>query len=237
MNRDQHLEPEAQNDDFDVSPSIGDLMSGVLMFFALLFLLAQIQFQQELERAKRLEEQLQKYEQAFANLPQLIKKAIEQQIGDQGFTVDSKTGDVLIQNKLLFAEGSDNLSLTGKQFLQRFIPVYSQVVFANPTLQTQVTRIVVEGATDSNGADQSNMVLSQRRAAAVYQYIFSSSLDFPTKLQLRQKILVAGRGEIEANQKQIDPNDRRVVFRFQFRRPDLKQFQKEVPSTQNPSTP
>ncbi len=44
---------------------------------------------------------------------------------------------------------------------------------------------------------------------------------FPTKAALSQKILAAGRGEIEADQKLDNPGDRKVLFRFQFRSDEL----------------
>jgi hypothetical protein len=55
----------------------------------------------------------------------------------------------------------------------------------------------------------------------VVNHIFSEQLPFETEEELRQKIMTAGRGEIEANQEIDDPTDRRVTFRFQFRGEDF----------------
>jgi hypothetical protein len=47
-------------------------------------------------------------------------------------------------------------------------------------------------------------------------------MNFPNKAPLSQKILAAGRGEIESDKKRDNPGDRKVVFRFQFRSDELK---------------
>lgn len=59
------------------------------------------------------------------------------------------------------------------------------------------------------------------RSASVYNYIFYD-MNFPNKAPLSQKILAAGRGEIESDKKRDNPGDRKVVFRFQFRSDELK---------------
>jgi outer membrane protein OmpA-like peptidoglycan-associated protein len=84
--------------------------------------------------------------------------------------------------------------------------------------------VVIEGHTSSKGSDKDNMELSLRRALSVSDYILSNQLNFSTKKRFKQKILASGRGEIDANQTINNPGDRRVVFRFQFRREDFKQF-------------
>ena len=61
--------------------------------------------------------------------------------------------------------------------------------------------------------------LSFKRALAVSEYI--STLDFPTKEKFRQKLLAGGRGELDASQDIDNPKDRKVMFRFQFKREDL----------------
>jgi len=67
------------------------------------------------------------------------------------------------------------------------------------------------------------MDLSLRRASAVYQYIFNDASfpKFATKDRLRERMLVAGRGELDANKIRVDAKDRRVTFRFQVRRPNF----------------
>ncbi|AFZ12766.1 OmpA/MotB domain protein [Crinalium epipsammum PCC 9333] len=227
------VEPEVEEqDDSSFLLSIGDLMSGLLMLFALLFIIVQMQLSERIQEVKRLETELAAYKKAIDELPIRILNAINGNVGGKGvFIVDPKTGDVSIAERLLFDEGSAELKPEGKKFLQEFIPVYSQVIFSNNKFDEQITRIVIEGHTSSEGSDKVNLELSLRRSLSVSDYIFSNQLNFKTKGQLRNKILAAGRGEIDANQKIDNPSDRKVVFRFQFKRED---FSKWFPKTRSP---
>lgn len=205
--------------------SISDLMSSLLMIFAMLFITAQIQLQAKIKEAEALKIQIEQYKKAVDELPIRILNALEGKIGGQGlFTVDKETGDVSIGDRILFDSGSAELKPEGKQFLDRFIPAYSGVIFSNSLFEKQITRVVIEGHTSSNGSEKDNMELSLRRALSVSNYISFNQLNFPTKEQFKQKILASGRGEIESNEKIDDAHDRKVVFRFQFRREDFKQF-------------
>ena len=225
MNEPWETEPE-DTEDGGIWLSIGDLMSGLLMFFALLFVTVQLQLQEKLLEVARLEKtlqekiaQLEQYQEAFDRLPAAILAALNQEMppGIQ-LNVDLKTGDVSIPDAILFDENSAELKSQGKQFLQQFVPAYSQVIFANDLFDRQITRIIIEGHTSSKGEERANMSLSLRRSLAVTDYILSDALTFPSKPQFTQKILAAGRGERDANSNRDEAGDRKVVFRFQLRR-------------------
>ena len=223
------LELPQEEEENSVMLSIGDLMSGLLMVFALLFIIVFVQYQVALEKSKELERKIQKYEEAFKNLPELVRSRLEDAIGKGSFAVDPKTGDLQIGDRILFDEDSATLNANGKIFLKQFIPAYSKIIFTlPPELESQVTRISVEGSTSSSGSDRENMDLSLLRASAVYQYIFNDASfpSFETKDRLREKMLVAGRGELDANKATVDPKDRRVTFRFQVRRPNFLETEK-----------
>lgn len=185
--------------------SIGDLMSGLLMFFALLFITVMVQ--------------LKNYQEAFDKLPLVILNTLRQEVpGGDKLEVDPKTGDVSIPDAILFDEDSAELKPAGKQFLLSFIPVYSKVIFSNDEFDRMIVRVIIEGHTSSSGTELENMNLSLQRALSVSDYI--SSLNFSTQSQFKYKILAAGRGELDANQQIDSPADRKVVFRFQLRPPD-----------------
>lgn len=214
-----------EEQDSGIYLSISDLMSSLLMFFALLFITVQVQLSTQILRAQQLEKELQRYKQAVDELPIRILDALQGKIGGTGiFQVDPETGDVSLDDRILFDEGSAELKPEGKQFLQQFIPIYSNVIFSDQLFDRQITRVIIEGHTSSKGSDKNNMELSLRRALSVSDYIFSNQLQFPTKKRFNHKILASGRGEIDAEQKFDNPSDRRVVFRFQFRREDFKDF-------------
>jgi len=180
-------------------------MSGLLMFFALLFITALLQLAQK-DVPKRV---------VIGNVVGQMKS------NNINVKVNPDNGDVSIQESILFAKGSTELKPEGKAFLRRFIPVYSGVIFSKPEFEQEISRVVIEGHTSSEGDDKTNLQLSLLRASSVYTYIFYD-MNFSTKAPLSQKILAAGRGEIESDKKRDNPGDRKVVFRFQFRSDELK---------------
>ena len=228
MNTFEHFEPdtEIEEDNSGIWLSISDLMSGLLMFFALLFIVVQVQLQQEILKAQELQRKVDFYQKLIDEIPLRIINAIEGKFGQGVVEVDPQTGDVKIGDRILFDEGSAELKPAGKQFLKRFIPIYSDVIFSDPMFENQITRVVIEGHTSSKGSEQANMELSLRRALSVSDYIFSQQLNFKTKQQFKQKILASGRGEIDADKTKDNSRDRKVVFRFQFRREDFGELLK-----------
>lgn len=227
---------EAEEDNSGIWLSISDLMSGLLMFFALLFIVVQVQLQQEIIKAQRLEKELETYKRIIEQLPLRIISAIEGKFGQGIVEIDPKTGDVKIGDRILFDDGSAELKPVGKQFLKRFIPIYSDVIFSDTLFESQITRVVIEGHTSSKGSDQGNMELSLRRALSVSNYIFSQQLNFDTKNQFNQKIMTSGRGEIDADQNKDNSSDRKVVFRFQFRREDFGELLKRADTVEESVT-
>jgi outer membrane protein OmpA-like peptidoglycan-associated protein len=196
----------AEDDDSSIYLCIGDLMSSLLMFFMLLFITTLLQLAEK-DAPKRV---------VIGNVVGQMKS------NNINVKVNPENGDVSIQESILFAKGSTELKPEGKDFLRGFIPVYSRVIFSNPEFEKEVSRVVIEGHTSSEGDEKTNLELSLLRSASVYRYIFSQ-INFPTKVPLSKKILAAGRGEIEADKTRDNPGDRKVVFRFQFRTDDLNQ--------------
>ena len=218
---DFNLEIDEDSESGDFFLSISDLMSGLLMLFSLLFITVQIQLNQRIQEIDRLKQQVSELQETIDRLPERIVKALEGKVGEESLFVDPKTGDVSIGDRILFDEGSAELTAAGRQFLKDFIPAYSQIIFSNSLLEDRIARIVIEGHTSSKGDERKNMELSLQRSLAVESYIFSTEFAFSEKQQLRQKILAAGRGEIDADPTQDRASDRKVIFRFQFRRQEL----------------
>ncbi|MFB2882005.1 flagellar motor protein MotB [Floridanema aerugineum] len=204
-------QPELDEEESSVLLSIGDLMSGLLMIFALLFVTVLVQLKDK-EEPRRV----------------VVGTVVEQMKGNNiNVKVNPETGDVSIQDKILFDENSAELKPAGKIFLKRFIPVYSRVIFSKKDFEKEIARVVIEGHTSSKGDDDTNLELSLMRSLSVAKFIFSNELNFPTKSQLRTKVMAAGRGEMEAKQKVDDPSDRKVIFRFQFRGENFSEWYKK----------
>ncbi len=191
-------------DEGGVYLAISDLMSGLLLVFVLLVMVL-------LYKVAKVIEQVQ--EQRI-----VIIQRLQQALDAEGIDaeVDETTGDISILDDILFAEGSALLTAKGEAFLDRFIPVYSQVIYSDEAYEHEIVRVVVEGHTSSKGSFGSNMTLSLERAASVLDYV-ESELEYSQKERFQTKLLGAGRGEIEADQQEDRAKDRRVVFRMQFR--------------------
>lgn len=216
---------ESVEEDSGVYISISDLMSGLLMIFALLFIAVQAQLYQEFQKSQALKIELTRYKKAVDEMPIIILDALSGKFGESGlFSVDPQTGDVSIGDRILFDEGSDKLKPEGEQFLAKFIPAYSSIIFSDNMFDRQILRVVIEGHTSSRGTERENMELSLRRALSVSEYIFSDKVSFATKEQFKNKILASGRGEIDADRTTDSASDRKVTFRFQFRREDFGKF-------------
>lgn len=80
--------------------------------------------------------------------------------------VDTQTGDILLDSRLLFETGRDQLAEAGQTELRRLIPVYLEVLL-RPEYRDYVAEIIIEGHTDSKGSYTFNLQLSQQRALNV----------------------------------------------------------------------
>jgi outer membrane protein OmpA-like peptidoglycan-associated protein len=197
-----NLEPDTDIDEMGTWLSIGDLMSALLMFFALILVVALFQLREVIER------------QATNRV--IIIQALEKNLNEAGIQakIDPHTGDITVLDSVLFEYGSSIMKPAGHEFLSRFIPIYGEVIFTNAEIAKEVQYIVVEGHTSSHGSYAYNMSLSLRRADAVAKAV--SKIEFPGKSKLLNKMLVSGRGEIESNSYKDTASDRKVLFRFQF---------------------
>ncbi|MCB9694508.1 MAG: OmpA family protein [Alphaproteobacteria bacterium] len=186
-------------------------MSGLLLVFVLFVVVLVNLLHQTLEEVQQ--------QRVF------IIQALEQNLEDAGIDaeVDPETGDVSILDSILFDEGRADLKPAGRDFLARFIPVYSSVIFSNASFEREIVRVVVEGHTSSGGSERSNMSLSLRRADSVLQHLFTG-LDYPHAVGFQGKLLGAGRGELDADQAVDSPADRRVLFRLEFRGLDIEEL-------------
>ncbi|MFS1879454.1 flagellar motor protein MotB [Vibrio splendidus] len=198
--------------------SIGDLMSVLLMIFALLLISALVQISEVHENSQTTRV--------------VIIKGINDALEGAGIEVqaNSETGDISILDSILFDRNQYRLKPSGKAFLDQFVPIYSDVIFQSKQTSDEVSRIVIEGHSSSEGSFDRNMELSVLRANSVAKYI--NSMDFAHKLPFFDKAMISGRGPIEANQEATDPADRKVKFRFQFKDDEFLGYFSEVKSVE-----
>lgn len=194
--------------------SVGDLMSVLLMIFALLLISALVQISEVYENSQ--------------NTRIVIIKGINDKLKEAGIEMqaDSETGDISITDSILFDLDDYRLKASGKEFLDKFIPIYSDVVFQSKETAEEVSRIAVEGHSSSEGAFNRNMELSVLRANSVIAYI--NSMAFQHKSRFFEKVIISGRGPIEASKDVANPADRKVKFRFQFKDEEFLGYFSEV---------
>ena len=212
--------------------SIGDLMSGALIIFILLFVLQLLNINKKLVEKEELLEKVENFENLKRKSESLekvlgVKQTIIALIIDRfknenlKIDIDNKTGNIKLDVKILFNFGSAELKPEGKEFLKNFIPKYAEVFLGDKDIKKYITQIVIEGHTDDQGSYMYNLDLSQRRALNVVKFIYSDEMpDFKWKNDL-QKILTAnGRSKImpikDRDGKINRQKSRRVEFQFRI---------------------
>jgi len=134
--------------------------------------------------------------------------------------VDPNTGDIMLDSAVFFETGSSEIRQEGKDLLDRFIPVYLDVLLRDQYAD-YLGEIIIEGHTDSKGSYESNLKLSQNRALQVALYCLKMpTLTSAQKMQL-QKILAA-KGRSYADLIYVDGVEdaeasRRVEFKFSLK--------------------
>lgn len=191
------------SDDSGVWLSVGDLMSVLLMIFALLLVAALVQISQVEEQSH--------------NNRILIIKGMQDALAAHNLDMkfDAETGDISLSEKLFFDRNDAGLSARGQKLLRQFIPIYTDVIFQSPETENEVVRIVIEGHASSDGDFNHNMKLSVLRANSVSEFI--QGMNFAHKVPFVNKLMISGRGPLDADQEQSNASDRNVKFRFQFK--------------------
>lgn len=87
-------------------------------------------------------------------------------------SVNLTTGEIALDSTVLFDVNEYAISADGKAFLQKFTQIYTDTVYSEEYADF-VSRIVVEGHTDTNGGYDMNLELSKNRANSVKDYCVS----------------------------------------------------------------
>ena len=203
--------PENEENIFWVTMT--DLMTGLVLVFMVLFFWAYMEGQTD-----KIQEQVAQY---------TVSEEMKQALSEQNIeaTVEA-SGIVRIQNLELFDVGSYKLSNKGKNYLNKFTPIYLNSIFSNEILSKNVDKIVIEGHTDSQSfigkysADEQymkNMELSLNRAYEVAEYMSKTHYNKEQGDKLRKMIVVSGASyanPITQNGKEDYDKSRRVELKL-----------------------
>ncbi len=133
-------------------------------------------------------------------------------------SVDKKTGELAMDSSVLFGGDSAALTDDGKKFLNKFVEVYTSIVFSDK-YQGFVSKTMVEGHTApvAGGTYESGLPLSQERANNVKNYCVSSETGVDTS-KLAANLEAVGYSNskpvTDANGEVDMAASRRVSFRF-----------------------
>lgn len=101
-----------------------------------------------------------------------LKAAFE--AADIEIDIDDTSGEIVMDNSILFERDSYELSDTGKNYIDRFMKVYATVLLSDKFADV-ISEVHFEGHTDSSGDFGYNQKLSQNRAEAVLNYCLNST--------------------------------------------------------------
>ena len=184
--------PEEEENVFWVTMT--DLLLGLAIIFMTLFILAMTGFTQQ-----KLQQQSAQSDIAKELVQNMQKEKINVQI-------DNLTGQVKISDLELFDINSYELSDKGKKYLDKFIPIYVNTIFANSKLYKMISNVVIQGHTDSQTFKNipskeeqftKNMNLSLKRANTVAEYFFKTSYNKKYTDKLTKTIIVEGKSFTE----------------------------------------
>lgn len=132
---------------------------------------------------------------------------------------NDETGEIMLDSSVLFPVGEYKLSNDGKDFLKKFLKVYGSVILKSD-YEGFVSKIMVEGHTDSTGKHSDNLKLSQSRAKAVLDYCVSGNTGLESSVTSEFKSLMQAVGYADdypvkdKNGKENKDASRRVSFKF-----------------------
>lgn len=164
---------------------------------------------------------------------------VEFQNSDLFVRVDPQTGAITFDAGIFFSVGSAGISEEGEAFLKEFVPQYLSVLLGNE-FRENISEIIIEGHTDTNGTYMYNLDLSQARAYSVVGFCLNERNGVLTAEQiayLRTILTANGRSysdPIYDENGQIDPEaSRRVVFKFRLKDDEMIEAIQEVLSESN----
>ena len=211
---------EAQKNELSETQSQLDILSAQLSAQRSQLSTQQIQLQAQ---QAQLQDQQTQIEQLIGLKPRIIASlsgALKD--ADISATVDSVTGSIALESDVLFESGEYTLTAKGRAFVDQFLPVYLDVLFSDE-YSANVSEIIIEGHTDSDGGYLSNLELSQQRALAVASYVLGDScraVSADVKNELRPVVTVNGRSFSDrifgADGTEDKEASRRVVFKFRL---------------------
>jgi len=196
--------------------SYSDLMSALLLIFALLLMVNMYGNQKEIEAKDKV------IEEVIGVKTELIEELRKTfQDSNLQMQIDPKTGAIRFSSGVFFEYDSSRISTEGRENLENFVPKYINILLSE-RFREHISQIIIEGHTDKSGGYLYNLELSQDRSFAVVSEIMSEDFpDFKYKNDLREMVTSNGRSFSEPIYKENGEVDsdksRRVEFKFRLK--------------------
>ena len=187
----------------------------------------------------RLEEQQQAMQDQAAQIDALIGirrtmiSELSASFAREGIkaTVD-ENGNIVLDSSIFFDSGRSTILPEGQAFLNRFIPVYLDVLLQSK-YEKYLGEIIIEGHTDSTGDYQDNLKLSQQRALEVALFCLNmNGLTSAQKNTLENILTAKGRSESDLIYDAYGFEDktasRRVEFKFSLKDAQMIEQMSEI---------
>ena len=134
-------------------------------------------------------------------------------------------GSIVLDSAVFFETAKSEIKEEGKALLDRFIPVYLNVLLSGE-YSDYLGEIIIEGHTDSTGTYDNNLKLSQQRALQVALYVLNMpGLSTRQRTLLQQILTATGKSwadlVYDENGREDPEASRRVEFKFSLRDEDM----------------
>ena len=213
--------------------SFSDLMASVLIIFILLFVYNLIAYEESMNETEKMIRELTSTRMKIITM---LQEEFDKENMD--IIIDPKTGAIQLNESILFDTGKSELKEEGKEFAQKFIPIYVKILLGNDEIKSQVSQIIIEGHTDDVGGYLYNLKLSQERSLSVAQFLLNSEFNYKYKNEMEKYLTINGRSYSEPilnNDGSINKDaSRRVEIKFRLKEEEvLLQIQKELEKGSN----
>jgi outer membrane protein OmpA-like peptidoglycan-associated protein len=213
--------------------SYTDLMSALLIIFALVLMVTLFTMQQNFDESlatlnlkqaeiDKQKDEIGKRDQMIQEIVGVKGEIIRQLVSEFNgeLQIDQQTGAITFPGGIFFDVNSSTISAAGIDYLNQFIPKYASILLSKQ-FEGNIAQIIVEGHTDNNGSYIYNLKLSQDRALSVVEAIYSDNFhNFDNKESLKSIITANGRSfsDLVKVDGVVDlDKSRRVVFKFRLK--------------------